>query len=45
MTSIQDQIRRRFADLSPALQQIAKYLLDHPAEVVTTSMRSVGANA
>lgn len=45
MTSIQDQIRQRFADLSPALQQVARYLLDHPAEVVTSSMRSVGVNA
>lgn len=45
MTSIQDQIRQRFAELSPALQQVAKYLLDHPAEVVTGSMRGLGVNA
>ena len=45
MSSIQEQIRQRFADLSPALQQVAQYLLDHPAEVVTGSMRQLGVNA
>jgi hypothetical protein len=30
-----DQIRQRFNELSPALQQVARYVLDHPNEVVT----------
>jgi DNA-binding MurR/RpiR family transcriptional regulator len=40
-----DQIRQRFNELSPALQQVARYVLDHPNEVVTTSMRNVGTRA
>ena len=43
--SVKDELRQRFATLSPALQQIAKYVLDHPNEVVTSSMRTVGAHA
>ena len=42
---VKDELRQRFATLSPALQQIAKYVLDHPNEVVTSSMRTVGAHA
>ncbi|PIF74038.1 RpiR family transcriptional regulator [Variovorax sp. 54] len=38
-------IRQRFNDLSPALQQVARYVLDHPNEVVTGSMRNVGTRA
>jgi DNA-binding MurR/RpiR family transcriptional regulator len=45
MTIARDQIRQRFNELSPALQQVARYVLDHPNEVVTASMRSVGARA
>jgi len=45
MPSVQEQIRQRFPELSPALQRIARYLLDHPAEVVTTSMRRIGVHA
>ena len=40
-----DQLRERFATLSPSLQQVARYVLDHPNEVVTQSMRSVGQHA
>lgn len=38
-------IRQRFNELSPALQQVARYVLDHPNEVVTGSMRNVGTRA
>ena len=41
----QDRIRERFNDLSPALQQVARYVLDHPNEVVTGSMRNVGTRS
>ena len=37
-----EQIRQRFNELSPALQEVARYVLDHPNAVVTGSMRSVG---
>ena len=40
-----DQIRQRFDELSPALQQVARYVLDHPNEVVTGSMRGIGTRA
>jgi DNA-binding MurR/RpiR family transcriptional regulator len=40
-----DQIRQRFNELSPALQQVARYVLDHPNEVVTGSMRNVGTRS
>lgn len=43
--ALQTQIRQRFSQLSPALQQVARHLLDHPAAVVTQSMRAVGAQA
>ncbi|SFD93868.1 MurR/RpiR family transcriptional regulator [Paracidovorax konjaci] len=43
--SVQDHLRQRYADLSPALQAVARYLLDHPAEVVTSSMRHLGVQA
>ena len=43
--TIQEQLRQRFAELSPALQQVARYLLEHPAEVVTTSMRHIGVQS
>ncbi|WCM91207.1 MurR/RpiR family transcriptional regulator [Acidovorax sp. NCPPB 2350] len=45
MASIQEHIRQRYAELSPALQEVARYLLDHPAEVVTSSMRHVGVRS
>ena len=38
-------IRSRFADLSPALQKGARFLVDHPNEVVVASMRSVAERA
>lgn len=40
--SASEHIRQHFPSLSPALQTIARYLLEHPNEVVTGSMRSVG---
>lgn len=43
--AIRDDIRQRLGSLSPALQQVARYLLDHPNSVVTGSMRSVGARS
>ncbi|MEJ8855332.1 MurR/RpiR family transcriptional regulator [Variovorax robiniae] len=39
---VKDDLRQRFAELSPALQQVAKYVLDHPNDVVTSSMRTIG---
>ncbi len=42
---VTDQLRERFASLSPSLQQVARYVLDHPADVVTQSMRTVGLHA
>ena len=43
--AVTDSLRSRFATLSPALQQIARYVLDHPNQVVTQSMRSIGSHA
>lgn len=43
--AIRDEIRQRYPDLSPALQQVARFLLEHPNEVVTASMRAVGTRA
>ena len=40
--TVADDLRARYADLSPALQAVARYVLDHPNEVVTSSMRAVG---
>ena len=42
---VKDDLRQRYDSLSPALQQVAKHVLDHPNEVVTSSMRSVGTRA
>ena len=42
---VQDDIRQRFNSLSPALQQVARHVLDHPNDVVTSSMRTVGTRA
>lgn len=36
-----DTLRERFDSLSPALQQVARHVLDHPNDVVTRSMRSI----
>lgn len=43
--TVRDDIRERFATLSPALQQVARHVLDHPNDVVTSSMRTVGTQA
>ncbi|MDM0104109.1 MurR/RpiR family transcriptional regulator [Variovorax sp. J22R24] len=42
---VKEDLRQRYESLSPALQQIAKYVLDHPNDVVTSSMRAVGTRA
>lgn len=38
---IRDLIRQNFTELTPALQQVAKYVLDRPNDVVTVSMRTI----
>lgn len=38
---IKDVIREQFADLTPALRDVAKFVLDRPNDVVTVSMRTV----
>ena len=43
--SILTLIRRRFPDFSPALQGAARFLLDHPNEVVVMSMRALAERA
>jgi DNA-binding MurR/RpiR family transcriptional regulator len=43
--TVSEDLRRRYNDLSPALQQVAKYVLDHPNDVVTNSMRTIGSRA
>ncbi len=40
-----DLILERFASLSPTLQAAARFIVDHPNEVVTASMRSLAARA
>ncbi len=42
---VKDDLRQRYDSLSPALQQVAKHVLDHPNEVVTSSMRGIGIRA
>ncbi len=43
--SLTDELRQRFTQLSPALQQVARHVLDHPSAVVTSTMRTVGRQA
>lgn len=43
--SARDAVLQRFSALSPALQVAARYVVDHPNEVVTTSMRTLAARA
>ncbi|TFY97642.1 MurR/RpiR family transcriptional regulator [Ramlibacter humi] len=43
--SVKNELRQRFPGLPPTLQQVARYALDHPNEVVTKSMRTVGVQA
>jgi DNA-binding MurR/RpiR family transcriptional regulator len=43
--SLSEDLRSKFNDLSPALQQVATYVLQHPNEVVTSSMRTIGRHA
>src|SRR5450830_541559 len=39
-----ETLRHQFDSLTPAQQQAARYVLDHPNEVVTRSMRAVSAS-
>ena len=43
--NLADTLRQQHADLSPALQQVANYVLEHPNDVVTSSMRTLGVRA
>lgn len=43
--SVREELRQRFESLSPALQPIARFVLERPNEVVTSSMRTVGLHA
>ncbi len=43
--AVRDDISQRYAELSPALQQVARFVLEHPNDVVTASMRTVGTRA
>lgn len=43
--SVSEDLRHRFPELSPAMQQVARYVLDHPNDVVTSSMRTVATRA
>ena len=42
---LQDQLTRKRASLPPILQQAATFLLEHPGEVATQSMRQVAAKS
>ena len=35
----------RFDDMSPQLQQAARYLIEHPQEIALNSMRELARNA
>lgn len=43
--AVRDDIRQHYPALSPALQQVARFVLEHPNDVVTASMRAVGTRA
>jgi DNA-binding MurR/RpiR family transcriptional regulator len=43
--SLKDTIRQRHAELSPLLQQAARFVVDRPNEVVTASMRTVATRS
>lgn len=45
MTSLQETIERSFDRLSPELQRAARWVNDHPIEVITQSMRRCAASA
>jgi DNA-binding MurR/RpiR family transcriptional regulator len=40
-----DRIKAEYSDLTPQFQAGAKYLLDHPDEVIISSMRTIARNA
>ncbi|MBT9385901.1 MurR/RpiR family transcriptional regulator [Pseudooceanicola sp. CBS1P-1] len=41
---LQDRLKRGFPDLPPALQTAATYVLEHPGNIATLSMRQVAAD-
>lgn len=43
--NVRDHIRKRFPELSPTLQTAARYVLEHPNEVVIASMRTLAVKA
>lgn len=43
--AVTDQLERAFAELSPKLQQAARYILDAPDDVALSSVRDVAARA
>ncbi len=43
--SIRDQVVQRFSSLSPQLRRAAQFVLDHPDEVATRSLRHVARKA
>ena len=40
-----DRLTRAYPTLSPQLKRCAAYILEHPSEVATLSMRQVAARA
>jgi DNA-binding MurR/RpiR family transcriptional regulator len=44
-SDIDDVIERRFSDLSPRLQQAARYIVDNPQDVALSSMRAIAGRA
>ncbi len=44
-SGMRHEIQQLFPRLSPALQQVARYVLDHQNDVVTASMRAVASRA
>jgi DNA-binding MurR/RpiR family transcriptional regulator len=45
VAAARDLILERFASLSPSLQAAARFVVDHPSEVVTVSMRTLAERA
>ena len=44
-TSIRDHVSQRFTSLSPQLKRAARFVLDHPDEVATRSLRHIAREA
>lgn len=45
LDEVEDLIGQRFGELSPRLQQAARYIVDNPEEVAVSSMRAVAGRA